>query len=279
MTILSIAALTLREMLRRRLILVAAVLTVAVAILTGFGFHALATQLYHGAPLSHVRLIGIASGLLNLVAYMFSLIFALGGAFAAAPALAADVESGLLLPMLTRPIRRTDVVLGKFLGLGVFLSAYAFACGLIEFGVVRLTTGYMPPHPFVALGYLTGVAIVMVSITLLFSSRLSMVASGVAAVVLYGIAWIVGVAADIGANAHNQAMVDAGTISQLLLPSDAFWRASVYHLEPAALIASIHGSTPFLVAAPPPPAMMAWAFGWIVVVVACACWSFATRDF
>ncbi|MDQ2991224.1 MAG: ABC transporter permease [Candidatus Eremiobacteraeota bacterium] len=279
MTIAAIATLTLHEMLRRRLILVAAILTAFVAILTGFGFHALATQMYHGAPLSRVHVIGITSQLLTLVAYMFSLVFALGGAFAAAPTLASDVETGLLLPMLTRPIRRVEIVLGKFLGLSLFLSAYAFACGLIEFGVVRIATGYWPPHPFVALGYLCGVAIVMVSVTLLFSSRLSMIASGIAAVVLFGLAWIVGIAADIGANAHNQAMVDAGTVSQLILPSDAFWRAAVYHLEPAALVASLHGSAPFVVAAPPPPAMIAWAIGWIAVVVGCACWSFATRDF
>jgi ABC-type transport system involved in multi-copper enzyme maturation permease subunit len=278
-TILSIASLTLHEMVRRRLILIAAVLTVVVALLTGFGFHALATQMYKGHPLPHVQVLAIASQLLTLVAYMFSLVFALGGAFAAAPTLAADVDTGLLLPMLTRPIRRIDVVLGKFLGLAVFLSGYAFGCGLIEFGVVRLATGYWPPHPFVALGYLSGVAIVMVAVTLLFSSRLSMVASGVAAVVLFGMAWIVGIAADIGANAYNQSMVDAGTISQLILPSDAFWRAAVYHLEPAALVAGMHGSAPFMVAVPPPPAMIAWAIGWIVVVVGAACWSFSTRDF
>jgi ABC-type transport system involved in multi-copper enzyme maturation permease subunit len=278
-TILSIASLTLHEMIRRRLILVAAILTVLVAILTGFGFHALATQQYRGHPLAHVQVLGIAAQLLTLVAYMFSLIFALGGAFAAAPTLAGDVDTGLLLPVLTRPVRRVDIVLGKFLGLGIFLSAYAFACGLLEFAVVRAATGYWPPHPFAALAYLCGVAIVMVAVTLLFASRLSMVASGIAAVVLYGLAWIVGVASDIGASAHNQAMIDAGTVSQLILPSDAFWRTAVYHLEPAALIAALHGNAPFMVAAPPPLAMLLWSFGWIVVVVAAACWSFATRDF
>ena len=279
MTIFSIASLTLHEMVRRRLILVAAILTVLVALLTGFAFHALATKLYHGQPLPHVQVLGIAAQLLMLVAYMFSLIFALGGAFVAAPALAGDVDTGLMLPMLTRPIRRIDIVLGKFFGLGIFLSVYAFGCGLLEFAVVRATTGFWPPHPFVALGYLCGVAIVMVAVTLLFASRLSMVASGIAAVVLYGLAWIVGVASDIGASAHIQAMVNAGTISQLILPSDAFWRTAVYHLEPAALIAGLRGNAPFMIATPPPLAMMLWSFGWIVVVVGAACWSFASRDF
>ncbi len=279
MNILTIVSLTVREMFRRRLVLIAAILTVAVAVLTAFGFHALATQHYHGHPISHVRTIGVASQLLTLVAYMFSMVFALGGAFAAAPALSADVESGLLLPVLARPIRRSDVVLGKFFGLALFLSIYAFVAGLLEFAVVDITTGYWPPHPFIALGYLCGVAIVMLSITLLFSARLSMVASGISAVILYGVAWIIGVAADIGANVHNQAMMDAGTVSQLLLPSDAFWRIAVYHLEPAALIATMQQSTPFTVAVPPPPAMIMWAIGWIVVVVAGACWSFSTREF
>ncbi len=273
-----IAVLTLREMVRRRVVATAVILTVVVALLTGWGFHALTTTPRHGEPMTHLQVLTVSATLLLLVAYTFNLVFALGGAFIAAPALAGDIDSGLLLPIVTRPLRRADVVVGKFLGLALLLSAYVFIAGFLEFAIVRAATGYYPPHPGIAMIYLSGVAITMLSLTLLLGSRLSAIASGVAAVVLYGIGWICGIVGDIGAQLHRQALVNAGTISQLLLPVDAFWRASVYHLEPAMLVATMHGSAPFAVTAPPPPAMIAWGIGWIVVMLGLACWSLSTRE-
>jgi ABC-type transport system involved in multi-copper enzyme maturation permease subunit len=278
MTIVRIAMLTLHEMVRRRLIVTAVVLTVLIAALTGWGFHALAHAHRHGHDVTHAQVLVVSATMLILIAYVFSLIYALGGAFIAAPSLAADIESGLLLPVLTRSVRRSEIVLGKFFGLAALLCAYAFFSGLLEFGIVNVVTGYWPPHPIIALTYLCGVAVVMLSVTLLFSARLPAIPSGVAAVVLFGVAWICGIVGDIGANLHFNAFANAGTVSQLVLPSDAFWRAAVYDLEPAALVATIHTSAPFVVTAPPPLAMMLWSVGWIVVVVAAACWSFATRD-
>jgi ABC-type transport system involved in multi-copper enzyme maturation permease subunit len=278
MTIVRIAVLTINEMVRRRLVATVVVLTVVVALLTGWGFHALATETRGGQPLTHLQVITISATLLLLVAYAFNLVFALGGAFVAAPALASDIESGLLLPIVARPLRRSDVVIGKFLGLALLLSCYAFIAGFLEFAIVRSATGYWPPHPAIAMLYLSGVAITMISLALLLGSRLSAIASGVAAVVLYGIGWICGIVGDIGAQYHKQNLVNAGTISQLLLPTDAFWRSSVYRLEPAVMIATMHGSAPFAVATPPPAAMTYWGIGWIVLMVSLACWSLTTRD-
>src|SRR3712207_9238723 len=59
----------------------------------------------------------VASQLLNLVMFGMSLIAALGTAFLAGPTLAGEVESGIALPMLARPVRRSTVLLGKWLGL------------------------------------------------------------------------------------------------------------------------------------------------------------------
>lgn len=279
MTVFRIALVTLFEVVRKRLAIVAVVLALLVVALTGLGAHALANQSRHGHPLTHLEILAIASQMMMLVAYLFSMVVALGGAFAAAPALAADIETGLLLPMLTRPIRRAEIVVGKYIGLTVFLAAYATACGLAEFAVVRFFTGYWPPHPFVSLAYLSCVALVMCAIALLFSTRLSTVPSGIAAVVLYGLAWCGGILGDIGANTQLQWLIDAGTVTELVLPSDAFWRASAFALEPASLIAAMHGNLPFVVSAPPTLAMQIWSAGWILVVLGLACWSFKRRDF
>ncbi len=272
-----IALLTMHEMVRRRLVAVTLLLTVGIAALTGWGFHTL--TLPHGGHLrSHGEIVQIAATMLTLVAYMFNLIFALGGAFLAAPAIANEVESGLLLPILTRPVSRIDIVVGKFGGIALLMVGYAYFSGLLEFGIVFATTGYWPPHPIVALGYLTGVAVVMLAATLAIGSRLPAIASGVAAVVLYGVAWICGVVGDLGASVHSEAFARVGAVSRLVLPSEPFWRAAGFRLEPAAFVAGVHGSAPFFATASPPTAAILWGLAWIVAMLALACASFSTRD-
>ena len=62
--LLSIASLTLREASRRRLVVTAAIATLVLVALTGFGFHALAAM--HGRdgrPVDHHVVLTAASGL------------------------------------------------------------------------------------------------------------------------------------------------------------------------------------------------------------------------
>ena len=69
------------------------------------------------------------SQILVLVAFMFSFVLAMTAAFLGAPAIAADVESGVAHAMLARPIRRADLVVGRWLGLAVVVVAYAAGVG------------------------------------------------------------------------------------------------------------------------------------------------------
>ena len=72
----------------------------------------------------------VASLLLNLIMFGFSLIAAIGTAFLAGPTLAGEVESGQALAMLARPVRRSAVLFGKWLGLIAFGCGYVVLAGL-----------------------------------------------------------------------------------------------------------------------------------------------------
>src|SRR4029453_5914172 len=109
----------------------------------------------------------VASTVLNLVMFGMSLIAALGTAFLAGPTLAGEVESGISLAVLARPVRRSAVLLGKWLGLVVFGSGYVAIAGLAQCLVVHLTVDYWPPDPAAALALLAGQTIVMLTPRLL----------------------------------------------------------------------------------------------------------------
>jgi len=284
MNVLLFASLTLRELIRRRLVAAAGVLTLAIVAFTAWGMHRLATAVVDGQPISEPAMRATAAGIVILLAFLFSFVLALGAALIGAPAMAESIANGEILAVLARPVRRAEIALGRWLGTVVALTIYVAAAGGIELLVVRAATGYVPPHPLDALGFLAGVAAIVTTAAVALATRLPALAAGIVAAMLFGLAWIGGIIESVGLALGNQRLADAGTVVALLFPSDAVWRGALYALQPAAFTAVAANANasgavnPFTVTSPPPPALLGWACAWIVVVVLAGMVSFRTRD-
>lgn len=280
---IDVALLTFKELMRRRFYAGALAATALLVGTTGWGF----SYLNHirprgGAPVTHLEVLGMTAVLLILVAYLFSFLLAMAAVFIAAPSLANDVESGVLLPVLTRPLSRTAILSGKGIALAIVVAAYAFLTGLCEFAIVRAATGYVAPHPIAMLGFLSLSGIVMVALALALSTRMPALAASIVAIVLFIIARLGGVAQTLAVYYDNDTVRHAATITQLLLPSDAMWQSALYRLEPVSMIAAMSArhewAGPFFVAAPPPVSMVVWTVVWIAAVWALSSRSFELRD-
>jgi len=288
MVILTIAQATLREAARRRLLIALAVLTILVAILSGWAFHRLlqipCNDAGNARPCTPAELKILASTLLLLLMFMFSFVLALGAAFVGAPSIHSDVESGVILSVLPRPIRRSEVVLGKWLGLAALLVLYAgISCGL-EFVIGRFAFDYVPPHPVLAILFMIGEALVVLTLSLAWSTRLSGITGGIIVLVVFGITWLAGIAGGVGAAVHSRAIQNIGTVSSLILPTDGLWRGAIYNLEPFALLVAQRdvgrsaSANPFFSAAPAPTAYVLWALGWTLAVLGITIWSFRRKE-
>src|SRR5205823_2156803 len=135
----------------------------------------------NGATLDHTQVQLISSQLLIVVTFMYSGVLALSAAVVAGPLISSEVESGLLLSMLARPVRRSEVVIGKWLGLAVLVAIYAAFAGTLELAAVDWATGYMPPHPVELLMYVAAEGLILLSLGLLLSTRLSGITAAVIA--------------------------------------------------------------------------------------------------
>ncbi len=281
-TALTIARLTFKELSRRRVIIAGLVLTVIVLALAAWGFASLPRASCGRNPCSEFQIRSAASILLIMMMFMISFVIALGAAFLAAPAIAGDIESGIALSMLPRPIRRRDVLLGKWLALAGVITLYTLVVGGILMAIVSLAAGYQPPAPLLALAYVAAEGVMLLTLALLGSTRLGPMACGIMAVVLFGVAWMMGVAGAVGMIFQNQAITNIGVIASLILPTDGLWRAAAYHLSPTFLLATAAqvgvSGNPFIVVAPPTPAYHLWAVLWLVAILALAAYSFERRD-
>ena len=275
-TVLIVAGLTLREAVRRRVLVAVAVMTLVLLALSAWGFHRLGTE-FGTFTTGESRI--AASTVLNLVLFGLSLIAALGTAFLAGPTLAGEIESGIALAVVTRPVRRVAVLLGKWLGLVAFGSGFVVVAGLGQLLIVRATVDYWPPSPFSGLALLAAQTTVLLTLSLLLSTVLSPMASGIVAVGLFGATWIAGVVGMIGEVFGNEGVARVGTVSRMLLPTDGLWRGAMHAFQHPGL-ARLPGfeDSPFLSIAPLTTAYLLWSVVWVIVVLGLAGLVFQRRD-
>jgi ABC-type transport system involved in multi-copper enzyme maturation permease subunit len=215
---------------------------------------------------------------------MFSWVLSLAAVFIAAPAISGELESGVALAILARPISRAEYVVGKWLGLVALVVVYGVAAAVIELVAVQAVSGYQPPHPLEFLGFVLCEGIVILTFALMLSTRLAGMVGGVIAAILFGIAWMGGIVGGIGAAFNNATITHVGTATKLILPTDGLWRGAVWSLEPSIVIAAQQqlgpavAANPFFAAEPPPAAYVVWAIAWIAGMLALAIWSFRSRE-
>ena len=275
-----IAGLTFREAIRRRLVAAFAVITVALVGLSAWGFD----RLSHSHSLtSGERAVSLPQALI-LFMFMFSFVVALSASTMSSPAISAEIESGVLQAVATRPLSRGQIMFGKWLGLATVLALYAAAVCALEFAVVDWVSGFAPPDPAAVFAYLFAQGVVLLTLGLLLSARLSALATGVVAVAMYGAAWLAGVVGVLGQSFNIGALRQVGTVGRYVLPTDGLWHGAIYYLEPHSFVSSgladavNSRANPFFSGAPPSWAYLAWAACWLVGAFGVALFVFDRRE-
>jgi ABC-type transport system involved in multi-copper enzyme maturation permease subunit len=226
----------------------------------------------------------IASQILVLIVFLFAAVLALTAVLVGAPSISNDLESNLALSMLARPLRRGELVLGKWLGLATVLIVYATVSGVLELIAVDLATGYVPPQPAQLIAYTASIGLVLLTLALLLSTRMAGMTAGIIPLISYFIAWIGGIVGGVGTGLNNNALIATGIVSKLLLPTDLLWRGAVYAMEPAAVVATlraagpVNAANPFAATEGPPLSFLVWTLFWFVALVGLTLWSFRARE-
>src|SRR2546430_15439155 len=146
--ILVIARLTVQEASRRRLLLALLILTLLVVGFSAWGFNKITTVTNsRGETLPPDQVALVSSQLLIVIVFMYSGVLALSAAVVAGPLISSEVESGLLLSMLARPLRRSEVVIGKWIGLAALVAVHAAGGGGVGLAALGWAAGDLPPPP------------------------------------------------------------------------------------------------------------------------------------
>ena len=281
MASLIFARLTFVEAIRRRILLAAFLLGVAFLVLYGAGFFFMQEQWRSGATgfMNDVIRRQFYTFLVMAGLYAVNFLGAIMGAILSADTLAGEIASGTVQALATKPVRRVEIVLGKWLGFAGLLGLYLL---LMAGGVVAISyglTGYYLPNMVSGVGLIYFGALLVMTVTLACSSRLSTLATGGVVFGLYGIGFIGGWVEQFGAFLQNQTAVNVGIISSLLIPSEAIWRRAAFEMTPPLGQAMGFASGgPFITTSVPSPFMIAYAGLYMVAAVALTARQFSRRD-
>lgn len=282
MPVLTIARYTFREAARKRLLLAVIILTAVFLVIYGIGSNLLAGEIQRTTARNVGPVLPLMAGLMTVMAfYIVSFLGGLLSVFVSIGAISTELESGTILALAARPIRRWEIVVGKWLALAGIVGAYLIVVSLGVIAIGQLTTGYVPPEPLPAIGLIGCQALVLLSLSVLGSTIFSTLTNGAVTFMLFGVAWVGGLVESFGSIFENQSMMNAGIIASLIVPSDALWRGASFHLQPVALIAAQNVSpavNPFTAATPIATPMIAYGLLYLTVCLALAVRRFAVRD-
>jgi ABC-type transport system involved in multi-copper enzyme maturation permease subunit len=195
--------------------------------------------------------------------------------FASVDTIAGEISSNTIQAIVTKPVRRWQVLLGKWLGYAAMISAYLALLGGGVMLAMYMVTGYLPPNPAQGLGLLMLEALVLLSVSLLGGTRLSTLTNGVVLFMLYGLAFVGAWVEQIGALLQSRNAIRIGVIASLLMPVEALWRRASYLMQPPF---SQGVPSPFTSSSVPSGAMIIYATIYATAALGLAIFSFARRD-
>lgn len=273
--LLTIARLTVHEAVRRRILVAAFACGLAFLTLDAIGFHFIVRDMnkHENTSLVERRTMITFFTLAGLYAVNFLTIMT--AVLLPVDTLSGEIGSGVMQTLASKPIRRSSIVLGKWLAHVAIVWGYLLllAGGVL---VVARVIGHMTP-PDVAHGVplLMLEAMVLTTLSIAGGTRFSTVTNGVLVFGLYGLAFIGSWVEQIGAHTNNDAARSVGTVASLIMPSESMWQLAAHHMQPA-IMRDLH-LTPFSPASVPSNAMVAWAVGYTLVVLLIGLRQFAKR--
>lgn len=232
MAIKVIARLTFYEASRRKVLLAALILGLLFLAIYGLGGYFIQREIVQEGMVNTPSVSKpIYSFILMSGLYVVNFMFVMMTVLTSVGTISGEIIMGTIHTLVAKPVRRWEIVVGKWLGLATMLTLYLL---LMAGGVVGLTyafTDYVAPNVLrgLALMWLNG--LLLVNVTLWGSTWLSPLANGVLVFALYGIAFVGGWVEQIGALVNNQSAVNVGIISSLLLPSDALWKRAAFEMR------------------------------------------------
>ncbi len=274
---LIIARLTFREASRRWILWMALLLGIVFLAVYAIGFNEIHKDMLRRAgEVARVQRNEFYNFMVMAGLYAVNFLAAIMTVLTSVDTLSGEIASGTIHTLVSKPLQRWEIVLGKWLGFAAMLLLYLLlmAGGVLASGY--LLAGYLPSNAFLGVCVMAFNVLLLLSVSLMGGAVLSTLANGALVFGLYGLAFIGGWIEQFGALLQNQTAINIGILCSLILPSEALWKRAAYEMQ-SPLVAAM-GISPFSSATVPSPLMVAYAILYAALALGLAIRFFTRRD-
>ena len=275
-TIPTIVRLTIQETQRRKILWIILLMTAGFLLIYGIGFYYIYQELKESiSGLTELEM--IPSALLTIGLYVTNFLIVLMAVLMSAASISGEIESHTIDTLVTKPIRRSELILGKWLGFAILLLGFIL---LLPGGVIVISyviAGATVENLFMGMALITLQGLILISLTIAGGTRLSTLANGAMAFMFYGIAFLGSWIEQIGALFENETAVDIGIITSLIMPTEILWKKALALFQPRFANTPLVAG-PFAVSSQPSDLMVWYAVLFMLVLIGLALVSFSRRD-
>jgi Cu-processing system permease protein len=276
-----IAVYALQEALRRRIFHVVLLLTAVYLALYWLGadtaFEEVA-ELEGGLPVDDRELTGGTLFGLSMFGTLF--LGAVLAAFLTLGVVRGDAERGLLQPLVVRPVGRSALLVGRFLGAAAVCVPYVLtvytACALIT-----RSSGDWWPDEFLRPGLQLAVGVLVIAaLGLLGSVFLTATANGIAIFMVFGAGLVAGLLGQIGEALSSESLQNVAERTSWALPFEALYQDALYRItsESRGLTGLAIQLGPFGGSEAGGPNLPLWVLAYLAAALAAAMAAFARKD-
>lgn len=230
---MSIAFATFKEALRKKLFFLVGGLTLIYLTIFALIIHYFMLDYEKGAMQEGIAVFTIVSQIVSVLGFYFSsMLVALLTIVSSMTSISAEVENGTLHSIITKPIKRYEYVLGKYIGLGILSTAYSlilFSMVIIickvqnlpiisDFDAITIAKG---------LGFFMLQPLVILSLCVFGSSTLRSLTNGIVIISIYVLGLIGSMMEQIGSVISNDNLYKFGILSSLISPFDLIYRKMI----------------------------------------------------
>ena len=277
----TIMAYALRESVRRRILAVVVVLTLAFLALYALGAHFAfkesdqfgGRRVLDPTAFTGATMFGLA---------MFTILFlgAVLATFLTLGVVRGDAEGGLLQPLAVRPIGRARLLTARFLGAAAVAVVYVLIVYFAAVAITEAAGGWSPDHLVTpGLGLALGVVIVA-ALSLLGSVFLTPTAQGIAVLMVFGAGLTAGLLGQIGHALRSDTLESIANVADYVLPFEALYQGGLHALisETSGLTGVVLELGPFGGSQAAGPGLVIWALVYAALALGAATLAFGRRD-
>jgi Cu-processing system permease protein len=272
----------LRESLRRRVFHAGVLLTALFLGLYGVGCSLIPYNAVHrssplGLPEIDVVVAATILGLAIFATYFLGIALSI---FLTISVVRGDAESGLLQPLLVRPVGRVELLLGRFAAAFSVSGVYVVVVYAASVLITRETIGWTPQNVVTTAVELLAAVAVVALLGLVGSIYLSSVANGIGIFMLFGAGLFGGLLGEIGRGIGSHRLEQISKVIGYVMPFEWLYQDALGHLIAGerGLTKTVLNLGPFGGSVQAGAAVWIWSLVYLVVTGAVAAVALERRD-